>query len=53
LFNVIYRQNLNTTQAVEKITSQFPNLEETDIITGFISKTKRGVLKNFRTPNRQ
>ncbi len=53
LFNVIYRQNLNTTQAVEKITSQFPNLEETDIITGFISKTKRGVLKNFRTPSRQ
>lgn len=48
IFNVIYRQDLNTTQAIEKLNITYPNLEEAKIIIDFISKTKRGFLKNFR-----
>ena len=52
IFKVLYRQNLNTTQAVEKLKKEYPNLEETEIILDFISKTKRGLLKNLRNENR-
>ena len=52
IFNVLYRENLNTTQAVEKLKNEYPDLEESSIIIDFISKTKRGLLKNFRNNNR-
>jgi UDP-N-acetylglucosamine acyltransferase len=48
IFSILYRQNLNTTQAVEKLKKEFPNSEEAEIILDFISKTKRGLLKNFK-----
>lgn len=48
IFNIIYRQDLNTTQAIEKLNSTYPNRDEAKIIIDFISKTKRGFLKNFR-----
>lgn len=48
IFNIIYRRNLNTTQAVEKLKSDYADMEESGILIDFISKTKRGFLKNFR-----
>jgi UDP-N-acetylglucosamine acyltransferase len=48
LFEVLYRQNLNTTQAVEKLKKEYPDMEEARIIIDFISKTKTGLLKSFR-----
>lgn len=49
IFNILYRQNLNTAQAVERLKNEYPDLEETKIIIDFISKTKRGLLKNFKS----
>ena len=48
IFKVLFKQDLNTTQAVEKLQQDYPDLEEAGIIIDFISKTKRGLLKNFR-----
>jgi UDP-N-acetylglucosamine acyltransferase len=47
IFNVIFKQNLNTAQAVEMLQEQYENSEEAAVILDFISKTKRGILKNF------
>lgn len=49
IFDVLYRQNLNTTQAVERLKKEYAGLEESQILIDFIEKTKRGFLKNFRT----
>lgn len=49
IFNIMYRENLNTTQAVEKLKEEYADLEESGVIIDFISRTKRGILKNFRT----
>jgi UDP-N-acetylglucosamine acyltransferase len=51
IFNVLFRQGLNTTQALEKIKQDFPELEESTVIEEFIAKTKRGILKNFNAGN--
>jgi len=48
IFRIIYSADLNTTQAVKKISADHPHREESQVIVDFISKTKRGVLKNFR-----
>lgn len=48
IFHIIYKSNLNTTQAIKKLREEFINSEEADIIIDFISITKRGILKNFR-----
>ena len=48
IFRLLFNQDLNTTQAVEKIQENFAELEEANIIVDFISKTKRGFLKNFK-----
>lgn len=47
IFGVIYRSNLNTSQAVQKLKEEYPDSPEADIIIGFMSETKRGILKNF------
>jgi UDP-N-acetylglucosamine acyltransferase len=52
IFHILFRQDLNTTQAVEKIIEEFPDREETAVITDFIGKTKRGILKNFKQRDR-
>ena len=49
IFNVLYRQNLNTTQAVEKLRQEYADYEGADVIIDFIAGTKRGILKNFRS----
>ncbi len=47
IFKIIYRSNLNTSQAIDKIRDIFETQEEADIIVNFINRTKRGILKNF------
>jgi UDP-N-acetylglucosamine acyltransferase len=47
IFRIIYRSDLNTSQAVEKIRDVFASKEEAAIILDFLSKSKRGILKNF------
>ena len=51
IFAILYRQNLNTSQAIEKLMKDYPDLEETRIVVDFIKKTKRGLLKNFKFNN--
>jgi UDP-N-acetylglucosamine acyltransferase len=48
IFRIIYRADLNTTQAVKQISADYPDSAESQIIIDFIGKTKRGILKNFR-----
>ncbi|MBN2398837.1 MAG: acyl-ACP--UDP-N-acetylglucosamine O-acyltransferase [Candidatus Aminicenantes bacterium] len=48
IFHIIYRSDLNTTQAVKKISEDHHGADESQVIIDFISKTKRGILKNFR-----
>jgi UDP-N-acetylglucosamine acyltransferase len=48
IFRLLFNQDLNTAQAVEKIQENYAELEEANIIVDFISKTKRGFLKNFK-----
>ena len=49
IFRIIYHSDLNTTQAVQKINAEHAGGEEARMIIDFISKTKRGILKNFRS----
>lgn len=49
IFNILFKQNLNTSQAVEKIKSELGGAPGADAIMEFISGTKRGILKNFRS----
>jgi len=51
IFDVLYRRDLNTTQAVEKLKKEYPDMEEANIIIDFIAKTKTGLLKSFRNGN--
>jgi UDP-N-acetylglucosamine acyltransferase len=48
IFRMLFNQDMNTAQAVEKIQHDFAELEEASIIVDFISNTKRGFLKNFK-----
>jgi len=47
IFNLLFRQDLNTSQSVEKLMEEFTDSEEAEIIIQFINKTKRGLLKTF------
>lgn len=49
IFDIMYKQDLNTSQAVDKIQDEFGDSDESEIIAQFITKTKRGLLKNFRS----
>jgi UDP-N-acetylglucosamine acyltransferase len=44
-FCVIYRSDLNVTQALEKIEQELPRTPETGIIADFIRNSKRGITK--------
>lgn len=48
IFNIIYKEDMNTSQAVEKLELLYSDSEESEIILEFLSKTKRGILKNFK-----
>ena len=47
IFDIIYRSDLNTTQALESIQERFPQKEESRVIEEFIQKSRRGILKHF------
>ena len=49
IFRILYHSDLNTTQAVQRIGEQHGGSEEARVITDFIARTKRGILKNFRS----
>ncbi len=49
VLNVIYMEDMNTSQAVEKLKLLYPESPEADIILEFLGKTKRGILKHFKT----
>lgn len=48
IFRILYHSDLNTTQAVQRIHELHGGSEEARVISEFIAKTKRGILKNFR-----
>ena len=45
-YKLIYRSNMNVTQALEKIKSDLPQIEEIKHIIEFIEKSKRGIIPN-------
>lgn len=45
LFKILFYSGLSTSQAVERIRSQFPPSEDRDLILDFIATSKRGILK--------
>ncbi len=45
IFKIIFYSDLNTTQAVEKISELFPSHEDRDEILSFIRSSKRGIIK--------
>jgi len=47
IFEVLYRMDLNTTQAVDKLKQEYSHLEGVDLIIDFISGSKRGIIKNL------
>lgn len=48
MFDIIFRQDLNTRQAVDRILEKYPEEEEATEIIAFINRSRRGLLKNFR-----
>ncbi|MCP4216897.1 MAG: acyl-ACP--UDP-N-acetylglucosamine O-acyltransferase [bacterium] len=46
IFNILYRSDLNTTQAIKVLEQEYTDHDEAGIIIDFISKTKRGFIKN-------
>lgn len=45
MFKLIFHSNLNTQQALEKITADFPPNEDRDEILDFLGSSKRGIVK--------
>ncbi len=48
IFNIIYKEDMNTSQAVEKLEQLYSDSDESKVILEFLAKTKRGILKNFK-----
>jgi len=44
-FNLLFRSNLNTHQAIERIENQMPMNEDVKLIIDFIKTSKRGIVK--------
>ncbi|MBN1197051.1 MAG: acyl-ACP--UDP-N-acetylglucosamine O-acyltransferase [Candidatus Aminicenantes bacterium] len=47
IFRIIFRSDLNTSQALDRIRQTYPDSEEMRVIADFIQRTRRGILKNF------
>jgi UDP-N-acetylglucosamine acyltransferase len=45
MFRLIFYADLNTTQALEEIKSQFPSGDDRDEIINFIQSSKRGIIR--------
>ena len=48
ILNVIYMEDMNTSQAIDKLKLLYPESPEAEIILEFLGKTKRGILKQFK-----
>ena len=48
IYDAIYFQGMNTTQALEHIEANFPASEERDTIVNFIRSSKRGIIPKPR-----
>ena len=49
ILNIIYKEDMNTSQSVDKLKLLYPDSPEADVILGFLEKTKRGILKQFKS----
>ncbi len=49
ILNIIFKEDLNTSQAIDKLKLIFPESPEAEVILEFMLKTKTGILKNFRS----
>jgi UDP-N-acetylglucosamine acyltransferase len=47
ILTIMYRSNLNTTQAMERIGREYPGDADAEAIIEFIKKSRRGLLKQF------
>ncbi len=47
MFRLLFNSDLNTTQAVDRITQEFPASPDRDEVLTFIQKSKRGILKKL------
>jgi UDP-N-acetylglucosamine acyltransferase len=47
IYKLLYRKGLNTTQALEKISEDFPDLPERDIIIEFVRSSSRGIIRGY------
>jgi UDP-N-acetylglucosamine acyltransferase len=45
IYKLIYQGDLNTTDACNKVETDFPQTEERNIILDFIRNSKRGIIK--------
>ena len=45
IYKVIYQESLNTSDACNKIETEFPQSEERDIIVEFVRNSKRGIVR--------
>ena len=45
IFKILFRSNLNTSQAVVRIKKEFGNFKDVEHLIGFIEKSKRGICK--------
>ncbi len=45
MFKLIFNSNLNTGQALDRITDEFPQTEDRDVILQFIQASTRGIVK--------
>jgi UDP-N-acetylglucosamine acyltransferase len=49
IFRIIFRSDLNTSQAAQRIQADFSGKEEAAVILDFLARSKRGILKNFES----
>lgn len=45
MFKLIFNSDLNTNQAFDRITDEFPQSEDRDVILQFIQSSTRGIVK--------
>jgi UDP-N-acetylglucosamine acyltransferase len=52
MYDIVYGGGMNTTDALARIESGFPQSEERDTILNFIRNSKRGIIKGFSSTSK-
>lgn len=52
MYDIVYGGGMNTTDALARIESGFPQSEERDTILDFIRNSKRGIIKGFSSTSK-